>query len=56
MLVTAVNSCAIDDVAAGKAPRGTDEGAYRNVRALDHIIDKDADWRVALAHETTAKF
>jgi len=47
---------AIDDVAAGRAPRGTDAEAYRNVRALDHIIDKDADWRVALAHEMTAKF
>ena len=47
---------AIDDVAAGKAPRGTDADAYRNVRALDHLIDKDADWRVALASEMTAKF
>ena len=46
---------AIDDVAAGKAPRGTDAAAYRNVRALDHLVNKDADWRVALAGEMIAK-
>jgi hypothetical protein len=47
---------AADDVAAGKAPRGADSQAYRNVRALDHIISPSADWRDALKDERLARF
>ena len=47
---------AVDDVAAGRAPRGVDATTYRDVRALDHFVAADADWRTALAREMTAKF
>jgi phthalate 4,5-dioxygenase oxygenase subunit len=47
---------AVDDVAAGRPPRGVDAATYRSVRALDHFIDAEADWRSALAAEMAAKF
>ena len=47
---------AIDEVEAGRAPRGVDANAYRSVRALDHIVPGNVDWRTALATEMSAKF
>ncbi len=47
---------AIRDVEAGRTPQGIAPEAYRSVRALDHLVPGDADWRVALATEMLAKF
>jgi phthalate 4,5-dioxygenase len=47
---------ATDVVEAGGSPRGTDPTTYRTVRALDHYIPADADWREALKREMTAVF
>ncbi len=47
---------AIDEVARGNMPRGSDPTTYRNVRAHDEIIPADADWRTVLAKEIVAKF
>jgi len=47
---------ATDAVEAGGAPQGVDPATYRTVRALDHFIPADADWRKALAREMTAVF
>ncbi len=47
---------AIDDVAQGRMPRGSDPTTYRDVRAHDEIIPAEADWREALAAEIVAKF
>lgn len=40
---------AIDDVEAGKSPRGIDPESYRLVRPYDDFIAKGADWREAFA-------
>ena len=47
---------ATDEVAAGRLPRGTDPAEYRDIRALDHIIPKSADWKSALERERVARF
>jgi phthalate 4,5-dioxygenase len=47
---------AADDVAAGRTPRGTDSADYQRVRALDHLIPKDADWQEVLKDERLARF
>jgi phenylpropionate dioxygenase-like ring-hydroxylating dioxygenase large terminal subunit len=47
---------AANDVAAGKAPRGVNAEDYQRVRALDHIIPKDADWQDVLKDERLARF
>jgi phenylpropionate dioxygenase-like ring-hydroxylating dioxygenase large terminal subunit len=44
------------DVEAGAAPRGTDSADYQHVRALDHLIPKDADWQEVLKDERLARF
>jgi nitrite reductase/ring-hydroxylating ferredoxin subunit len=47
---------AIDDVAAGKMPRGSNAQTYSRVRATDRLIPKGADWRTVLEAETIARF
>jgi len=47
---------AVLDVEEGRAPRGLDPATYRDVRALDHLVPADADWRSVLAAEMLAKF
>jgi phthalate 4,5-dioxygenase len=47
---------AVDAVEQGRAPRGSDPSAYRNVRALDHMIPEGLDWQEALRDEILAKF
>jgi phthalate 4,5-dioxygenase oxygenase subunit len=47
---------AVRDVEEGRAPRGLDPATYRDVRALDHLVPADADWRSVLASEMLAKF
>ena len=44
------------DVAAGKAPRGTDPKTHSQVRAFDALIPADADWHVAMAEDLRAKW
>jgi nitrite reductase/ring-hydroxylating ferredoxin subunit len=47
---------AIDDVAKGRTPRGTDPSTYRNVRPYDNYCPKDKDWRKEFAGELAAKW
>jgi phthalate 4,5-dioxygenase oxygenase subunit len=47
---------ACDDVEAGRDPRGTDPATYRNARAADKLVPKNADWRASLARDLTARF
>jgi phenylpropionate dioxygenase-like ring-hydroxylating dioxygenase large terminal subunit len=47
---------ACDDVEAGRDPRGTDPADYRNARAADKLVPKNADWRASLARDLTARF
>jgi hypothetical protein len=47
---------ATDAVANGQAPRGVRAASHRHGRALDHLVPKGADWRVALKDELLAKF
>ena len=47
---------AMDDVLAGKTPRGTDPQTYRRLRGASHIVDAGADWRVALHSELLTRF
>ena len=47
---------AVDDVEAGRAPRGSDPATYRRARALDHMIDDGLPWREALRDEILSKF
>jgi phenylpropionate dioxygenase-like ring-hydroxylating dioxygenase large terminal subunit len=47
---------AIDDVSAGRSPRGTDAADYRDIRALDHLIPKSVNWQDALKDERVARF
>jgi phthalate 4,5-dioxygenase len=47
---------AVDQVAAGRAPRAVDPSTYRTVRALDHTVPKNADWHEVLREEQLAKF
>jgi hypothetical protein len=47
---------AMDEVAAGKTPRGTDSASYRGLRGASHMVDVGADWRVALHGELLTRF
>jgi phthalate 4,5-dioxygenase len=47
---------ALDTVAQGGTPRGTDPLTYRDVRAYDDHLARGADWHVAFAKELTAKW
>jgi phenylpropionate dioxygenase-like ring-hydroxylating dioxygenase large terminal subunit len=47
---------AMDDVLAGKTPRGTDPASYRSLRGASHMVDAGADWRVALHGELLTRF
>jgi phthalate 4,5-dioxygenase oxygenase subunit len=43
-------------VEAGGKPRGVDSAAYRNVRAVDHYADTEADIPALIAREVVARF
>jgi phthalate 4,5-dioxygenase len=47
---------AIDDVEAGRAPRGTDAATYRMLRPFDDFIPKGADWREVFAKDLLARW
>jgi phthalate 4,5-dioxygenase oxygenase subunit len=47
---------AIDDVAAGKAPRGSDPTTYSFVRPYDDYVPRDKTWRETFATELIAKW
>jgi phenylpropionate dioxygenase-like ring-hydroxylating dioxygenase large terminal subunit len=47
---------AIDEVAAGGTPRGTDPVASRNVRPYDDYCPRDRDWTEVFAQELLAKW
>jgi phthalate 4,5-dioxygenase oxygenase subunit len=47
---------AVREVAEGKQPRGVDPQPYHGVRAAEKIIDKNVDWRIAMAEDIRAKF
>jgi phthalate 4,5-dioxygenase len=47
---------ALDDVEAGRTPRGVDTGTYANIRAVDLLIPEQATWQEALKDELIARF
>jgi hypothetical protein len=47
---------AVRTVEAGGKPRGVDSAAYRNVRAVDHYAETEADIPVLIAREVVARF
>ena len=47
---------ATHEVTAGKAPRGTEPGSYRNVRPADHLIPVGRDWQEAIPDAVLARF
>jgi phthalate 4,5-dioxygenase oxygenase subunit len=47
---------AIDEVAVGQAPRGTDPSAYCNVRGGNQIVDEGVGWHDALQAQLIARF
>ena len=47
---------ATHDVEAGRPPRGTDPGTYRDIRAYDDFIPHGAAWETLLAKELVAKW
>ncbi|HEY5350161.1 MAG TPA: Rieske 2Fe-2S domain-containing protein [Candidatus Lustribacter sp.] len=47
---------ALADVEAGRTPRGVNPADYQRVRALDHLIPKNADWQDVLKNERLARF
>ena len=47
---------AADEVAAGKAPRGTEPGSYQNVRPADHLIPVGREWQEAIPEAVLARF
>jgi phenylpropionate dioxygenase-like ring-hydroxylating dioxygenase large terminal subunit len=47
---------ALDDIEAGKPPRGTDPGDYSNVRPVDMQIAAGSKWQETLANELVARF
>ncbi len=47
---------ALDDVEAGRTPRGADSATYRDIRAVDLLIPAEARWQDALEHELIARF
>jgi phthalate 4,5-dioxygenase len=47
---------ATDDVEAGRAPRGSEPNASRNVRPYDDYVPKGGDWREEFAGELAAKW
>jgi phthalate 4,5-dioxygenase oxygenase subunit len=47
---------AIDDVSAGRRPRGADTGACSDVRATDLLVPKGDPWRESLPTLTRARF
>ena len=47
---------AIDEVAAGRMPRGTDPEAYRGLRATEAVVPPGERWQDALRPETVAKY
>ena len=46
---------AIDDVEAGRKPRGVEPESYRTARPYDDYLPHGKDWRVAFAPELVAK-
>jgi phenylpropionate dioxygenase-like ring-hydroxylating dioxygenase large terminal subunit len=44
------------DVDAGRAPKGIDPAAYRNIRAYDDVLPRGADWQTYFAAELVAKW
>jgi phthalate 4,5-dioxygenase len=46
----------IDDVEAGRRPRGVEPAAYRRVRAADIVMPSDADWQSLLRNQLLARF
>ena len=47
---------AVEDVANGKLPRGTDPATYAELRGASHLVVAGADWRVALQGELLTRF
>jgi phthalate 4,5-dioxygenase oxygenase subunit len=47
---------AIEDVQAGRTPRGVDPQTTRGARATDMLVPKDIDWRESLKEELVAKY
>jgi phthalate 4,5-dioxygenase len=47
---------AVDEVAAGKQPRGTDPSDYRAVRPADHLIPVGRNWQDAIPDAVLARF
>ncbi len=47
---------ALDDIDAGKSPRGTDPADYSNVRPVDMQIASGSKWQETLASELVARF
>jgi phthalate 4,5-dioxygenase len=47
---------ALDDVEAGRTPRGVDTGTYATIRAVDLLIPEQATWQEALKDELIARF
>ena len=47
---------AIDDVNAGRRPRGADTTACSDVRATDLLVPKGDPWRESLPTSTRARF
>ena len=46
----------LDDVESGKAPRGVEASATRDVRAYDGFVPKGEDWRVVFREELRPKW
>jgi phthalate 4,5-dioxygenase len=47
---------AIDEVAAGRRPRGAHPESYRTARPYDDYLTRGEDWRIAFASELVAKW
>jgi hypothetical protein len=47
---------AVDAVAGGDPPKGSDPATYRHVRAVDYYIPKETAWQDELKDEMSAKF
>jgi phthalate 4,5-dioxygenase len=47
---------AVDEVAAGDAPRGADPATSRTIRAYDGYVAEGQDWHEAFASELVAKW
>jgi len=47
---------AVDEVQAGRTPRGTDPATYRLLRPFDDFIPQGADWRDVFAKDLVARW